>query len=140
MDVGDRRVGVAVSDALGVIASPLAVIHRTSKVKDFAAIERLVREHSVDGLVVGHPLNDDGSAGPQARRIERYVDGLCEALQDAGLHISVELWDERMSTQQAQALMIDSGRSVKHRKEWLDAAAAAVILQEYLDEKARPHQ
>ena len=77
LDVGERRVGVAVSDPTGLIASPVAVIRRRSKAEDFAKVERLVREHGVDGLVIGHPLNEDGSAGPQARRIERYSDALC---------------------------------------------------------------
>lgn len=134
LDVGDRRVGVAVSDLAGLIATPLAVIHRSSKEKDFSKIARLVREQGAEMLVVGHPLNADGSAGPQALRVERYTAALTEALRLKGLSVSVVMWDEYGSTQRAQALMIDAGRKAKDRRQRLDAAAAAVILQNYLDE------
>ena len=126
--------GVAVSDDTGLIASPLTVIRRTSKVEDFGKIARLVQERKVEGLVVGHPLNRDGSAGPQAQRVERYAAALTEHLLAWGLDLPVVLWDERMSTQRAQAAMIAAGRKAKDRRERIDAAAAAVILQDYLDE------
>jgi putative Holliday junction resolvase len=133
LDVGDRRVGVAVSDETGLIASPLTVIHRASKAEDFARIARLVRERSAEKLVIGHPLNDDGSAGPQAQRIERYATALGDALKAEGLDLPSVLWDEGMSTQRAQEAMITTGRRVKDRRAWIDAVAAAVILQDYLD-------
>lgn len=135
LDVGDRRVGVAVSDEIGLIASPLTVIHRTSKVEDFGKIARLVKERKVEGLVVGHPLNRDGSAGPQAQRVERYAAALAEYLSHRGYDLPVRLWDERMSTQRAQEVMIAAGRRAKDRRARIDAAAAAVILQDYLDEQ-----
>ena len=135
LDVGDRRVGVAVSDLSGLIATPLDVLHRSSKQKDFARIARLVREQGVGKLVVGHPLNADGSAGPQARRVERYGVALSEALRLEGLSVPVIMWDEYGSTQRAQNRMIAAGRRAKDRRQRLDAAAAAVILQDYLDEQ-----
>ena len=135
LDVGDRRVGVAVSDLAGLIATPLEVIQRSSKVKDFSRIACLVREQGAGKLVVGHPLNADGSAGPQAVRVERYAGALSEALELAGLSVQVVLWDEYGSTQRAQALMISAGRRAKDRRQRLDAAAAAVILQDYLDQQ-----
>jgi putative Holliday junction resolvase len=134
LDVGDRRVGVAVSDATGLIATPLMVMQRKSKADDFRRIARQARELGVEGLVIGHPLNADGSAGPQARRIERYAAALVEWLQADGLDLPTVLWDETMSTQRAQAAMIEAGRKAKDRRGKLDAAAAAVILQDYLDE------
>jgi putative Holliday junction resolvase len=134
LDVGERRVGVAVSDATGLIATPLAVLHRTSKVKDFAKIARMAREQDAAGLIIGHPLSADGSAGPQARRIERYVAALVEALKADGVDLPVVLWDERMSTQRAQEAMIAAGRRARDRRARIDAVAAAVILQDYLDE------
>jgi putative pre-16S rRNA nuclease len=134
LDVGDRRVGVAVSDATGLIASPLAVIRRASRVEDFGRIATLVREQGAEGLVIGHPLNDDGSAGPQARRIERYAVALLAALQEEGLDLPMVLWDERMSTWRAQEAMIAAGRKSRDRRARLDAVAAAVILQDYLEE------
>lgn len=135
LDVGDRRVGVAVSDAAGLIATPLTVLRRTSKAKDFGKLASLLREQGAAKLVVGHPLNADGSAGPQARRVERYVAAMSEALEAEGLSVPIILWDEHGSTQRAQELMIDAGRSAKNRRQRIDAAAAAVILQDYLDEQ-----
>lgn len=133
LDVGDRRVGVAISDEGGLIASPLTVIYRASKAEDFGRIARLARERAVAGLVVGHPLNADGSAGPQAGRIERYAAALARALQEDGLDLPLTLWDEYGSTRRAQKAMIAAGRKVKDRRERIDAVAAAVILQDYLD-------
>jgi putative Holliday junction resolvase len=135
LDVGDRRVGVAISDAAGLIATPLTVIRRSSKVEDFAKIAGLLREQGAEKLVVGHPLNADGSAGPQARRVERYAAAMSEALRAEGLRVPIIMWDEHGSTQRAQELMISAGRSAKDRRQRLDAAAAAVILQDYLDEQ-----
>ncbi|MFN2184580.1 MAG: Holliday junction resolvase RuvX [Anaerolineae bacterium] len=135
LDVGDRRIGVAVSDAAGLIATPLTVLRRTSKVKDFSKLAGLLREQGAEKLVVGHPLNADGSAGPQARRVERYVAAMSEALEAEGLSVPIILWNEHGSTQRAQELMIDAGRSAKKRRQRIDAAAAAVILQDYLDEQ-----
>jgi len=135
LDVGDRRVGVAVSDLAGLIATPLTVIRRSSKVEDFAKIARLVREQSAGMLVIGHPLNADGSAGPQARRVERYATAMSEALRLDGLKVPMIMWDEYGSTQRAQALMISAGRRAKDRRQRIDAAAAAVILQDYMDEQ-----
>lgn len=135
LDVGERRVGVAVSDKTGLLATPLAVVGRKSKAEDFFRIARLLREHGAEGLVIGHPLNADGSAGPQARRVERYASALLEALSAEGLDLQMVLWDERMSTRRAQQLMIEAGRKARERRGWIDAAAAAVILQDYLDEQ-----
>ena len=133
LDVGDRRVGVAVSDESGLVAAPLTVLRRASKVEDFARIARLAREQHVGTLVVGHPLNADGSAGSQAQRVARYAMALRQALSSEGLELPVVLWDEYLSTQQAQAAMIAAGRKAKDRRARIDAVAAAVILQDYLD-------
>jgi putative Holliday junction resolvase len=137
LDVGDRRIGVAVSDECGLLASPLTVIHRASKVEDYAVIARLVLERRAGILVVGHPLNADGSAGPQALRIERYTAALEGALRSQGLNLPIVLWDEHSSTLRAQELMIAGGRKAKDRRTRIDAVAAAVILQDYL-EATRP--
>ncbi len=135
LDVGERRVGVAVSDATGLIASPLTVIRRKSKAEDFARIARLVREQAAGEVVVGLPLNADGSAGPQARRIERYAAALAAALRAEGLAVPLRLWDEYLSTRRAEEALIAAGRKVRNRRARIDAAAAAVILQDYLDEQ-----
>lgn len=133
LDVGDRRVGVAISDEEGLIATPLTVIRRASKVEDFSRILQLLQELGARGLVVGHPRNIDGSATAQARRIERYVAALTEALRADGLDIPIIFWDESLSTQRAQELMVLAGRKASDRRARVDAVAAAVILQEFLD-------
>lgn len=134
LDVGERRIGVAVSDASGLIASPLTVIRRSSKVQDFGRIATLLREQRAEGLVVGYPLNADGSVGHQAQHVERYTAALAEALREAGVEVPIRLWDERFSTQRAMEAMIEAGRKARQRRERIDAAAAAIILQDYLDE------
>jgi len=133
LDVGDRRLGVALSDETGLIATPLTVIHRASKAEDSAQIARLVRELGVEGLVIGYPLNADGSAGPQARRIKRYATAVTEALRAEGLDMPLTFWDESLSTRRAQEAMLAAGRKAKDRRARIDAVAAAVILQDYLD-------
>jgi putative holliday junction resolvase len=133
LDVGDRRIGVAVSDASATLASPLQVIRRASKTEDFARITELVQRLGVGALVVGHPLNADDSAGPQARRVERYAEFLADAMRAHGLDVAIRLFDEHGSTQRAQEALLAGGRGARRRRTQLDAAAAAVILQDYLD-------
>lgn len=136
LDVGERRIGVAVSDETGLISTPLTTIRRASKVEDFGRIAGLIREQRAQAVVVGHPLNRDGSAGPQARRVEKYAHALGEALRDQGLDAPVILWDEYLSTWQAEEALAGAG-SRQARRAGLDAAAAAIILREYLE--ANPH-
>ena len=137
LDVGERRIGVAVSDEMGWAAAPLTTIRRASKVEDFTRIAGLVREQQAQGVVIGHPLNRDGSAGPQARRVEKYAQALDLALHGDGLEVPVILWDEYLSTRQAEEALAGAGRRSRVRRAGLDAAAAAIILNEYLE--ARPH-
>jgi putative Holliday junction resolvase len=135
LDVGDRRVGVAVSDETGLVVTPLEVLKRASKVEDYARISALMRERKANVLVVGQPLNDDGSQSPQAQRIERYVRALADAVRADGLVCTLVFWDETYSTQRAQELMIAAGRGAKKRKARLDSVAAAVFLKDYLDSR-----
>ena len=127
LDVGDRRVGVAVSDPLGLWARPLTVLIRRSREQDYRAIVALVQEHAVDRVLVGHPLELDGSSGIQARRVERYAAGLAQHL-----NVPITLWDERLSTAEAERMLHDSGESSREYRDRLDAVAAAVILDSYL--------
>jgi putative Holliday junction resolvase len=133
LDVGERRTGVAVGEAL---ARPLTTLQRHSKAQDFVAIGNLIREHQVDTVVVGLPLNMDGSRGFQAQRVERYARLLESALREMGLAVELVLWDERMTTEQAEQAMIDGGRGRQARRRRIDAVAAAVILQSYLDQRS----
>lgn len=129
LDVGERRIGVAVGDAPGWLVRPLMVIERTSRAQDFARIGQVVAEQGAVGIVVGYPLNDDGSAGPQAQHTVRYARRLAQAVP-----VPVMLWDERLSTFEADDLRHDARRVAKNRHPAAqDAVAAAVILQGYLD-------
>ena len=124
LDVGERRIGVAVSDPTGTLATPHSIIRRRSKAEDFAAVARLAAELGAERVVVGLPLSLDGSVGPQARRVTRYAQALARTLS-----VPVELYDERYSTVTADELLAEGGRK---RRTPIDAAAAAVILQDYL--------
>lgn len=132
LDVGDRRVGMAISDLTGALARPLQALMRQSREQDFAAIADVVAEHDVELVVVGQPFSLDGALGPQAQKITRYAKALAE-------HLSVEIvmWDERFTTMEAEEILRQR-RSEKKRRQArasgeLDAIAAAVILQSYLD-------
>lgn len=128
LDVGERRVGVAVSDPLGLLARPLRVLARRSREQDYRAIAALADEYEASVVIVGHPLELGGEVGAQARRVERYVSGLVERLS-----VPVVLWDERLSTVEAERILRERGEPSRHYRGWVDAVAAAVILQSYLD-------
>ena len=125
LDVGDKRIGVAVSDPGRSLARSLQVIERGPKGQDLEAIGQLVRDLDVTRIVVGYPRSLDGTIGEQAKRVERYAREL-----ERGLGVPVVLWDERLSTVAAERLMRDTGRN---DAQGIDAVAAAVILQNYLD-------
>ena len=130
LDVGDKRIGVAISDPSQVLARSLKVIQRGSRQEDFAAVARLVEEYEVEKVVVGYPLSLGGKAHAQAEKVERYATGLAESLT-----VPMLLWDERFSTVTAERLMREVGLRGKKRREGIDAVAAAVILQDYLDSR-----
>jgi putative Holliday junction resolvase len=137
LDVGERRVGIAVSDDTQTLARSLTVLHRRSKAQDFEALARLAREQAATALVVGLPLAPDGHEGQQAGRIRRYAAALGEALAAQGLDVPIVFHDESLSTVTAAEVMIAAGRKRRHRRRHIDATAAAVILQDYLDVKVR---
>lgn len=130
LDLGDRRIGIAISDATGLIARSLEVMERTSRAADFAHIGNLIKEHNVDALVVGLPLNMDGTEGPQAAWVRDYSAELAETV-----HRPTHLWDERLTTEEAEDIIHQQGKTVKETKDWIDAVAAAVILQNFLDNR-----
>ncbi len=127
LDVGDRRIGVAVSDPTGLIARPLTVVQRHSNADDGAVIRRLVDESGAEHVVVGLPRASDTSLGAQARKTLGFVRYLRRQLT-----IPVSTWDERFSTHDAQEALLAAGVGRAKRKAMLDAAAAAVILDEWL--------
>jgi len=128
LDIGSKRIGVAISDALGVIAQSLLVLDRKEDEKTLKDLERIVLEKEVKEIVVGLPLNMDASHGPQAKGAAAFADILREKL-----NIPVTLWDERMSTMEVERVMIQGGASRAKRKQKIDKLAAQIILQNYLD-------
>ena len=129
LDPGERRIGVALSDEFGILASPLTILERRSWATDLARIADLARTHGVAEVVVGHPTTLRGEAGPQARRAERFAREVSRVVD-----VPVRLWDERYSTVEAAERLAGSGKRSRGRPH-PDAAAAAVILQGYLDSR-----
>ena len=129
LDVGEQRTGVALSDPMGWLASPLTVLRCDSREAEMRAVAELARDNGVKRVIVGYPRSLNGAVGPQARTVDRYVEQLRTLLT-----IPIILWDERLSTAQAERLVHESGKRV--RRDTIDAAAAAVILQSYLDAEA----
>jgi len=128
LDVGDRRIGVATSDPLEIVASPREVVKRDGRELDF--IERLVREEEIERVVVGMPYNEEGEIGPQARKVLAFVNQL-----RGRLSIPVDEWDEHLSTWEAESVLIEAGRRRAERRRVVDKLAAAVILRSYLDHR-----
>ncbi len=129
LDPGERRIGIAISDPSGAVARPLQTLVRRSKEEDFASLAALVAEHDVELVVIGRPLSLNGTEGPQARRSARYGLALAEHLS-----VPVVSWDERFTTAEAEEI-VHQNRGKKRGKGELDAIAAAVLLQRYLDAK-----
>lgn len=129
LDVGNKTVGLALSDVSLMIATPLSVIARTKFTYDAKALLALVDEHAVGGLVVGLPVEMDGGEGRQAQSVRTFVDNLL-SLRD----MPVAFWDERLSTVAVERIMVESADlSRKKRARVVDRAAAAYILQGVLD-------
>jgi putative Holliday junction resolvase len=126
LDIGDRRIGVAVSDELGTIASPVGMIPRQSNVA--AEVRALVAQYGAVRVIAGLPIGLSGREGPQAQAVRAFVDELARKLE-----VPVEFYDERLSTAVAERSLIAGGTRRAKRREKVDAVAAAVILQGYLD-------
>jgi len=126
LDVGDKRIGVAVSDALGVTAQPLGKIERAGYARDVASVASLCERYQTNRILVGLPRNMDGTLGGQAEKIQMFA----EQLQKAGF--CIQYWDERMTTVSAERLLIQAGTRREKRKNVVDQIAAALILQAYL--------
>ena len=133
LDVGDRRVGVACGDTNVCIATPLDVVVRANFDTDVRALAVFVRKYEVEKLIIGLPRNMDGTEGDQAKSVADYAAKLANAL-----NLPVQLWDERLSTVEATRRRNETGACGKKSRRSLDAVAAAVILQDYMD--AQSHQ
>lgn len=132
LDVGTKRIGIALSDELLITAQGEATIHRKSLDEDLAEIKRVIAENGVAEIVVGLPLNMDGSYGAKTKEVTAFIDSLSKA---AG--VQVRTWDERLTTVQAERTLLEADMSRAKRKKVIDKVAAQVILQSYLDSRKK---
>jgi len=128
LDIGERRIGVALSDPEGIVAFALTVIERRSEDATLKQLIDLTQEHEVERIVIGLPRSLDGSLGKQAQAVQTFVESLAGRTE-----LPVVTWDERLSTVAAERMMIEAGVKREKRKKRLDSVAAAFILQGYLD-------
>lgn len=128
LDIGSKRIGVAMSDGLGITAQGLETISSKGQEADIESINRLAVENSVSTIVVGVPLSMDGSDSEQTVKVKEFASQLCLRV-DA----RVELWDERLSTMAAERALLEADMSRGKRKKVIDKVAAVIILQSYLD-------
>lgn len=135
LDVGSKTIGLALSDAGGQIASAWEVLERKGHQADAAEIVRRVAAREVSLVVIGLPLELDGSEGHRARLTRRFVDALRGVLDPA---VPIEPWDERFSTAAAERTLLEADVSRRKRKRSVDALAAQFILQGWLDARGRP--
>ncbi len=129
LDIGSKRIGVAVSDELGMLASPIAMVLRGRN--DRAEFRALIAQWQPERLVAGLPTGLSGREGPQAAETRAYAESLADDLD-----LPLDYWDERLSSAVAERSLIESGVRREKRKEKIDAMAAAVMLQGYLDRQA----
>jgi putative Holliday junction resolvase len=136
IDLGERRMGLAMSDPLRIAAQALPTVERRNRREDMNYLKSLARRHGISLIVIGNPVNMDGTAGTQslaasefASRLQRHL----EAGPAAAAHIAVRLWDERLTSVQANRLLRESGVAPPERSQKVDQIAALLLLQNFLD-------
>jgi putative Holliday junction resolvase len=135
LDVGEKTIGVAVSDELGIVATPLTTIMRTASIKaDLRQVEQLIQIEDISTVVVGLPIMLDGEEAVQAGKVREFAERLARRLR-----IPLEMWDERLSTVEAHRALRETGAKREKRKRVVDAVAAAIILRSYLNAKEELH-
>jgi len=130
LDVGRKRIGVAGCDGTGLIATGLTTIERTNYAADLAQLEAIAQERRAEILIVGLPYTMQGELGAQARQVQKFTNRLAKTLG-----LPVEYMDERLSSHEAEQLLVQEGRSLQYNKGLIDRKAAALILQRWLDER-----
>jgi putative Holliday junction resolvase len=128
LDVGSKTIGMAVSDPLGITAQGLRTIRRKNKRLDFEQLAAVLREYKISEIVVGHPLRLSGIEGTQSEKMQRFAEELREKFG-----LPVHLWDERLTSSQANRILRDSELSIKKRGEAVDRMAAVLILQNWME-------
>jgi len=131
LDIGSRRIGVAVSDELGLTAQPVLTLERRSnRREDLRSLARLCRRFGVEGIVVGNPLRLSGEANPQTARTQAFAAELGELTA-----LPIHLWDERLTSDEAHRILYQAGHSRQKHLKVVDQVAATLILQSFLDER-----
>lgn len=130
LDVGSRRIGVALSDPTQFLASPLTTVRAEPAAQALERLAALVADNDVERLVVGLPLTLSGEIGPQARVVQAFV-----ATLEARVLLPIEFYDERLTSAEAERMMIEAGVKTAKRKEQIDQVAAMLILQDFLDHR-----
>ena len=128
LDVGDTRIGVALSDELGVAAHPLCTLTRKNRKVDLIAIADLVSIHKVERVVIGLPISLDGSIGAQAEKVQKFAQRL-----EPVIDIPIEFQDERFTTAEAEEILRELNKDTKEQKELIDEVSAVIILDDYLN-------
>ena len=128
LDVGARRIGVAVSDPLGITAQGLETLHRKNKKYDFSFLHRIIRDYEVKEIVVGLPLRMSGAEGIQAEKIQAFAEDLRKHFK-----LPVHLWDERLTSAEANRLLRETDLSIEKRGQAVDRMAAILILQSWME-------
>ena len=127
LDFGDKKIGVAISDALGITAQGKGYISRTDLRKDLEVILDYIEKYSIEEIIVGMPKNMDGSYGPRAQKTQEFINFL-----NNNLDIPIKTWDERLTSKEAEKVLIKADMSRSARKEVIDQMAASLILDSYL--------
>jgi len=134
LDIGTKRIGIAVSDPLFLTAQPLTTISRQPEQKSIEEIEKIVSEYQSTVIIVGLPRNMDGSLGYQAEDVQNYA-----ALIREKLNIEIIFIDERLTSKEAERILIEQNKKPSKNKGLIDVASAAIILQQYLDGRRNPN-
>lgn len=132
LDVGSKRIGVAVSDPLGITAQGLETLQRQNKRLDFEKLAQVIRDYDVAEIVVGFPLRMSGAEGLQAEKMHRFADEL-----RAKVGLPVHLWDERLTSAEANRLLRETDMSILRRRQVVDQMAAVLILQSWMERQGR---
>lgn len=130
LDVGARRIGVAVSDPLGITAQGLETLHRKNKKYDFGWLGRVIREYEIQEIVIGLPLRMSGAEGAQAAKIQTFADDLRKHFK-----LPIHLWDERLTSAEANRLLRETELSIEKRGKAVDRMAAILILQGWMEHR-----
>lgn len=128
LDIGEKRIGVAISDSEEILASPLETIAYKEETQAIKSIIALIKRYDIGRVVVGLPYSLNGEEGPQAHKVREFIEKLTE-----NIDVEVCFQDERLTTVTAGNMLLEAGVKKNKRKEKLDAAAAAIILQAFLD-------